>query len=184
MTVDAFSTPSIFIHSYIIHIMLVPRPPKETAILIALEDLRDGRYPNATQAALANGANPRTVQRRVNGMPSLYERPVNGRALDPAQEQVLFEYIDRLDTIGMSPTNRMLRSSANTILQRCGDPTRVVGPDWVTRFRQRNNNILYKRTLKPLSSHRKDAHDLSSLTSHFERYRAVLIDLGMKRHDI
>ncbi len=117
------------------------RQNEEEAIEHALEDIQNGRHPNAAKAAVAYGLKSRTLQRRVSGGLSLFNRPATNRALDPAQEQVLSEYIQRLDSIGKSPTNGMLRSSANQILRRSGQE-RVVGPDWVTRFRKRKRDSL------------------------------------------
>lgn len=89
----------------------------EDRILSALDDIHDQLYPNAVKAAEAYGVNVRTLQRHVKGGASQFTRPATNRALNLAQEQVLFEYIERLDKIDMSPKPGMLRSSANYILQ-------------------------------------------------------------------
>ena len=89
----------------------------EETISSALDDLYEGIYLDATKTANAYDIKPRTLQRRVQGKNSYYTRSATRRALNLAQEQVLFEYIERLNQIGMSTTSEMLRSSANYILQ-------------------------------------------------------------------
>ena len=89
---------------------------REDAILSALDDFYEEKYLDVAKTVAAYDVKARTLQRRVQRKNSRYTRPATIRALNLAQEQMLFEYIARLDAIGMSFIPKMLRSSANYIL--------------------------------------------------------------------
>jgi len=83
----------------------------------------------------------------------------------------------------MSPTPKMLRSSANYIL-RCHDQAdRQVGPNWVTRFLQRNPHLL-KRKQNPLAVERKLTQDVETMERHFTHFLDACKELGIKRQDL
>lgn len=66
---------------------------------------------------------------------SRYTRPAINRALGLAQEQMLFDYIARLDFICISAKARILHPFANANLKFAHpDETRKVGEGWGTRF--------------------------------------------------
>jgi len=109
--------------------MTYTREEVEEALQAAIDDFREGLYPIAAAVVANHGVKVRTLQRRLQGYESLYTRSINSKTLNLAQEQALFEYIYRLDRIGMSSISKMLRSSANYIL-RCHDQAdRQVGPN-------------------------------------------------------
>ncbi len=163
--------------------MAYTREKTEEALQAAIDDFREGLYPTAVAAAADHGVKVRTLQRRLQGYGSLYTRSINSKTLNPAQEQALFEYIYRLDRIGMSPTPKMLRSSANYIL-RCHDQAdRQVGPNWVTRFLQRNPHLL-KRKQNPLAVERKLTQDVETMERHFTHFLDACKELGIKRQDL
>ena len=111
-------TTSFSVTLLLLHNNMAPTDPaEEERIECALQDFYDGDYASIAKAAQAYGVKARTVQRRVQGTGSRYSRPVNNRALNLAQEQVLFDYIARLDLIGMHAKPGMLRVSANAILK-------------------------------------------------------------------
>ena len=61
---------------------------REQKIERAFESLESGEYPNATQAAAANGISPKTFQNRLNGRPSLFERPATNRTFDEVKKSI------------------------------------------------------------------------------------------------
>jgi hypothetical protein len=69
--------------------------------------LRNARFYNVDEQRL---------QRRIRGIGSRKTPKPSLRALDPAQERVLMEYIDSLDRIGALPTPEMIHEAALTIL--------------------------------------------------------------------
>jgi len=83
----------------------------------------------------------------------------------------------------MSPTSKMLRSSANYILRCHGQADRQVGPNWVTRFLQRNPHLL-KRRQNPLTVERKLTQDVETMKRHFTRFKDTCKELGIKRQDL
>ena len=65
-------------------------------------------FTTTTAAAARFSVKSYTVQQCLQGIPSKLDHVVTHSALNSAQEQVLFEYIECLDSIGMSPTPKML----------------------------------------------------------------------------
>ena len=153
---------------------------REDAISQAIQEFRDGHYLYASQAAAAYGIPPTTFRERLRGASSLFERPVNNKALSETQEQTLFDYIARLDRIGMSPTIKMLESSANFILRA---DQRRVGINWAHNLVKRNQN-LFVRKQKPLASQRKEAQCVQTLQRHFERFITAAQGIGLLSHDL
>ena len=152
----------------------------EEAIGNALNDIADGNYVTVAQTAREYAIPERTLQRRVQGRGSYYTRPPTHQRLDAAQEQSLFEYIERLDHIGMSPTPRMIQSSANTILRRGNLLAASLEKQWTTRFLKRNSR-LHKRRQASLTAERKEAHDEENIKLHFRRYKAVCEAYGIAK---
>lgn len=153
---------------------------RDTAIAKAIEGIHSGRFPNAAQAAKAYAIAPTTLRERLRGATSLSERLVNNCALSNSQTQVLLDYIDRLDAVGMSPTIKMLESSANFILR---GENRVVGCNWASRFVKRNPH-LFVRKQKPLATERKEAQCEETLKKHFERFKWACRDIGLMKQDL
>ena len=117
MTVFRVFHPTFFFLSLVNHNMSQTPKNREETILSALDDLNDEVYLDVTKIVNAYDVKPRTLQRRVQRKNSYYTRSITNRALNLAQKQMLFEYIERLNRVGMSSTSEMLRSSANYILR-------------------------------------------------------------------
>ena len=90
----------------------------EEAIDNAFNDIVDDNYVTIAQTAREYAISERILQKRVQRKESYYIRSFIHQRLDAAQEQLLFEYIKRLDHIGMLSTSQMIQSNANTILRR------------------------------------------------------------------
>ena len=164
--------------------MSVSNLEQEARIESALDDYYDEIYPSCKKAAEAYGVKVRTLQRRVQGTGSRWTRPATNRTLNLAQEQVLLDYIARLDAIGMSPKPRMLTSSANQILKLAAPSVlRRVGKTWTTRFIARNEGLFTRKT-QPLEAARKNTHDPILLQSHFDKFRNECIAKSIVRCDM
>ena len=59
----------------------------------------------------------------------------------------------------------------------------MVGPDWVTRF-IKHNLYIFIRKQKPLAAERKEAYGEDTLRAHFERFKSVVKDKGVKIQDL
>ena len=102
------------------HIISQSTEDREETIQSALEDIREGIYSNVAKIVVAFGISVRLLQRRVRESGSRFDRPTINKALNEAQEKTLFQYIERLDRIGMSSTAEMIRSSINYLLKLNG----------------------------------------------------------------
>ena len=147
----------------------------EEAISMALETLDEDIYASVAAAAKTFEIKPCTLQRCIQGKGFLYTWSATNKALNPVQEQVLFEYIQCLDKIGMSPMPCMLRSSTNFILceENC-----IVGSNWITWF-LKWNPTLYKQKQQPLAAEWKNSHNIYNLCEHFEWFQDAC-----EKHDI
>ena len=96
---------------------------RECRITDAVNAYCEGFYSNAAQAATAFQVEARTVRRRCAGVGSRSIRVPANRRLNPATEQAIVEWIERLDRMGASLRPGMLTSTANYFLN-LGLPTR------------------------------------------------------------
>ena len=129
---------------------------------------------------------PRRVQRRLRGQASRSTRTPTHTRLDPAQEQSLCDYIDRLDNIEHSIRLKHIQGAAEYILKTVSDPDnppRTLGRDWASRFIKRHPKYS-KRKQKPLSAERKNAHDEQSIREAYEKFRRGCEELGVQFEDI
>ena len=146
----------------------------------AYDGLIQGFYANATVAALANGVQPRTIQRRVLGVPSAIGRPPTHTALDDAQELAVIEFIKLRQSFDMCTRLKVLSSLANDILKQAG-LDRTVGPLWATRFVKRHPE-LHKRKQAPLATLRKEV-TLEEILENMQEFRILRNAFGITDDD-
>ena len=91
---------------------------RENAIKQAIQDIYEGLYFNVAQTAAAHVISSRTLRNRLQEATSLKKRPATNKALSTTQEQVLLDYIARINQIDISSTSKILQSSVNYILRR------------------------------------------------------------------
>ena len=128
---------------------------------------------------------------RVNGREILKQRRHFPKALNEEQEAALIQWIRRSDSVGISPTYRMVEQSANEILARTDEvsaekpartplkpgpkrlskPPRIVGKKWVYRFIQRLPEDLCTciTTQKPVEKARFDVAELGVIIYWYDR---------------
>ena len=123
---------------------------------------------------------------RLHGGASRSTRPPTNRTLTEAQEQAICHYIERLDQCGQSPKLSMVGGAANYLLKQAhldpSVPPPKVGDSWTKRFVDRHPQY-FKRKQKPLAAERDNAHDIDSMTKHFEAYQAVRTERGIADED-
>ena len=103
--------------------------------------------------------------RSLKGHASRSTRTLTHTRLTVAQEQALYDYIDRLDHIEYAVRLKHIRGAVEYILKIASDPEsppKALGKDWVTRFLKRHPKY-HKRKQKPLSAERKNAHDVQGI---------------------
>jgi hypothetical protein len=118
----------------------------------------------------------RRLLARVNGQTTLQERSTQNRILTDDQERAIKAWLDDIDLMGIPPTNRMIISCANAILQGANphvNPPPTVGTGWVYRFTKRLPG--YKRVKqKPIDPKRLEAEDLGVIQTWFDRLEIQL----------
>ena len=139
----------------------------EACVFEAVYAYTAGLFITTTTAAARFSVKSHTIQQCLQGIPSKLDHAVTHSALNSAQEQALFEYIEHLNSIGISPTPRILQSTANQILS---EENHVVGPNWIGRFLRRNPQ-LHTHRQQPLAAEHRNAHNTHDLQSHFKQYK-------------
>ena len=108
-------------------------------------------------------------------------QPTN-RALTPAQELTLCQYIERLDGMHMSPRLEMITKAANFLLSKSSSPLNIrpteVGQNWVFHFLARKPEY-YKRKSRPFAVEWKNAEDPAALAAYFDA-----VQLVWEEHDV
>lgn len=123
----------------------------------------------------------RRLLNRINDVSTRLGREPTHRALDDAQEATIYEYLNRLDEIGLPATRRLLTSAANSILKRntdAGEIPKQVGHSWATRFLQRHPE--YKIVKGSSQEFKRDrAATKAEVEDWFRRYKKLLARIGV-----
>ena len=155
---------------------------REELLEKAVEDVYAQKYSSIAACARAKGVDKTALQRRVAGKASYFNRaPPGNRALNPAQEQAVCEFIELRSSFDIRCRLEVIRRCANSILKAAGE-TRVVSRDWPTRFVTRHPEF-HKRKQKPLASIRKDIEWLELLARH-EEFHKLRAEWGIPAEDV
>src|SRR4051794_25170427 len=88
---------------------------KERRVNLAIQSLKLGQFQSQRSAARALNACPKTLERRLDGVPSRLDCTANSRILSNLEEEVIVEYILDLDSRGFAPNLSHVREMANSI---------------------------------------------------------------------
>ena len=153
----------------------------------AINALHYNNYSNPSAATRAFGVDPRTVQRRLHGGASKSLRLPTNRVLNSEQEQVIKDYIQRLDEQDVSAKVTMIRAAANYILTKSHSdhltPPPQVSENWTRRFLARNPEF-YKRKQKPLAVECKNAHNEDDFIEYLEKSKDIRIEKKIVDEDV
>lgn len=166
--------------------MSISYSEQEELVQKAIDEYEDGHFRSAAAAAEHYGLKPRRVQRRLLGQASRSTRTPTHTRLTTAQEQSLYDYINRLDNIEHSLRLNHIQGAAEYILKIASDPhhpPKPLGKDWATRFIKRYPKY-HKRKQKPLSAERKNTHDIESIRVAYEKFRRGCEEKGIQYQDI
>jgi hypothetical protein len=134
-----------------------------------LKSITDVEKPNYSALARQHGVPYQRLLARSKGRSTLSERPSGTYKLTEAQDQALYEYIARLDELGVCVRLAMIISCANYLLKQSyegdGMPPSA-NKLWARRWLKRNPE-LYKRRQKSLELNRAVAHDREAILSWF-----------------
>jgi len=151
---------------------------RESRVMQAYEAFQDGEYTNIALCAREFGCSWQNLRNRLNGMFSKSTRFPTCRRHTDAQEQVIVDYIIRLDDMNMSLTIGLVVDAANRLLPSGANP---VGQHWFRRFYNRHPELRTRRQT-PIAVARKDA---SSNIEVLELYfmKSVVDEKGIQIED-
>lgn len=159
----------------------------EARIEQALEALKRDESPNITFYARQFKVNYERLRRRYQGGNSRSTRHPTNRKLDPAQEDALCDYINRMDHLYLPLTPRLVRTTANAILRLSYvgplDTAPRVSENWTSRFLERHPEY-HKRVSKPLDIERSAAHDVEILEQWFALFKRTMEEYGIQLSDV
>jgi len=107
----------------------------------ALESIRDVKKPNYKQLARKKNLPYQRLLARSKGRTTRSQRPSGTYKLSEAQDSALYNYIARLDELGICIRLLIIVACANYLLQRSHDglgPPPLANPRWAKRWLKRN----------------------------------------------
>jgi len=153
---------------------------RESRVMQAYEAFQDGQYTNVALCAREFACDRQNLQNRLNGMPSKSTRYPTCRRHTEAQEQVIVDYIIRLDDMNMSLTIGLVVDAANRLLPSGAPP---VGQYWFRRFYERHPELKTRRQT-PIAVARKDASsNIEVLELYFKKLKTVVDEKGIQIAD-
>ena len=138
-----------------------------TALELALADLRSQDRPHYRATALKYHVDKSTLRRRFLGLSTsaAAASSIYHQRLSAVQENVLIEQINRLTDRGIPPTNQMVKNMAEAII---GD---LVGKNWTGEFVRRHKTELKSTYLSNIDKQRTKAEYVPS----FEYFYQLII---------
>lgn len=135
----------------------------------ALESIRDVKKPNYKQLAREKNLPYQRLLARSKGRTTRSQRPSGTYKLSEAQDSALYDYIARLNELGICVRLPMIVACANYLLQRSHDgpgPPPSANPQWAKRWLKRNPE-LHLRRQRSLNLNRAIAHDKEAIFGWF-----------------
>ena len=115
---------------------------QEGKILLALDDLQNGRIKSLRAAAKLYAIPFSTLQARADGRISRVDKRPSGHKLTQIEEDSLTEWILSMDTRGAAPRLSTIREMASILLAARGDNSlATVGKNWPTSFVNRREEL-------------------------------------------
>ena len=115
---------------------------REGRILLALNDLKQGRIYSLRAAAKLYDLPYSTLQDRATGVSSRVETGRYRRKVTELEEDSLVQWVLSLDSRGAAPRPSTIREMADILLATCGEsPSPIVGVNWVSTFVKRRDEL-------------------------------------------
>jgi hypothetical protein len=115
---------------------------QEGRILLALDDIKNGRIKSIRAAAKLYDLPRSTLGDRAQGVIARVDTRANSHKLTQLEEDSLVEWIFSMDTRGAAPRRATVREMADILLAARGiTPPPTVGINWVSNFIKRRNEI-------------------------------------------
>jgi len=156
----------------------------EERVIEACEWLNAQKRPCFAKAARKYGVSKYRVRRRFRG---ITEDSTNiggyNKRLNHDENQALCAYIDLADDIGLPIREKTLVVAANAILQNQYVDPPPLSSMWASRWLSRHPDY-QKKFRKPLSTLRKNTHDIEGLEKWFRKLRTLREEYGIVDEDI
>jgi transposase-like protein len=140
----------------------------------AVATAQSQKKPNISAIARTFGISRHTLKARLDGRKTLSQRAPTTNKLSSIQEQVMAQWLFKLDDLNVPATPEMVRNCADRILKRNapeGTDTPRVGSTWLYNFLQRvrqKHPELRLRKPRTLEKDLIDAQDIGEITHYFD----------------
>lgn len=115
---------------------------KEAKILLALDDIKNGRIKSLRLAAKLYEIPLKTLHSRVHGQMSRIDKRPPGHKLTQYDEDPIVDWIISMDTRGAALRPATVGEMANILLAACGShPSSTVGVNWPSNFIKRRDGL-------------------------------------------
>lgn len=115
---------------------------QEGKILLALEDLKNGRVKSIRAAATLYAISCSTLQYRAAGRIARVDKRPNRYKLTQLEEDALTKWIISMDTRGAAPRTATIGEMANILLAARGSqPPYTIGKNWPSKFVERRDEL-------------------------------------------
>lgn len=157
---------------------------QEGKVLLALDDIKNGRIKSLRAAARLYEVPLTTLHARTAGRISRVDKHPSGHKLTQLEEDSHTEWIISMDTRGAAPRPSTVREMANILLAARGNhPPPTVGVNWVSTFINRRYE-LRTRFSKRYDYQRALNEDPKSIREWFATVQRVIDDNGIQPEDI
>jgi hypothetical protein len=157
---------------------------QEGRILLALDDIKNGRIKSIRAAAKLYDIPRQTLSRRTNGIISRVDTRANSHKLTQLEEDSLTEWILSMDSRGAAPRHTTVREMANILLAARGTtPLLTVGVNWVSNFVKRRDE-LRTRFSKRYDYQRALNEDPKAIKEWFLMVQRAIEENGIQPEDI
>jgi hypothetical protein len=157
---------------------------QEGKILLALDDIKNGRIKSIRAAAKLYEIPHTTLAGRANGTKARVDTRPNGRKLTQLEEDSLVEWIFSMDSRGAAPRPSTIQEMANILLAARGStPPLTVGVNWASTFVNRRDELRTRSSIR-YDYQRALNEDPKSLRAWFATVQRVIDENGIQPEDI
>ena len=159
-------------------------PNQEGRILLALDDIKNGRIKSIRAAAKLYDLPRSTLGDRARGMIARVDTRPNGHKLTQLEEDSLTEWILSMDSRGAAPRPSTVREMANILLAARGTiPSLTIGVNWASTFVKRRDE-LQSRYSKRYDYQRALNEDPKVIREWFSIVQRAIEENGIQPEDI
>lgn len=149
---------------------------KEADILLAISAIKSKQIGSTTKAAAVFNVPETSLRRRRDGIPSRRDCQANSKKLTALEEEVIIQYILKLDSRGFSPTLSAVRDMANKLLAE--RDAGQVGNHWPRNFVKRTPRLT-TRFNRPYDRQRALCEDPEVISRWFELVQRTKLAYGI-----